>query len=79
MGSQTYKRNIAMSKPFTHLGKRLFPQSQTFLNQLNPGDQFQIKHSPEVYTVQKDGLPTDEKGETKFLPSQMPVVPLKAF
>jgi len=67
-----------MAKPFTFNGQRLFPQSQTFLSQLNPGDLFQIKHSPEVYTKNEDGV-VNQEGKEKFLPSQMPVVPLKAF
>lgn len=67
-----------MSKPITHKGMKLFPQSQRFLKDLNPGDYFQVKHSPDVYTVQKEGI-VNQDGEPKFLPSQMPIVPLKAF
>ncbi len=65
-------------KPIPYNGKRLFPQTQRFLKDLNPGDLFQIKHSPDVYTVQADGI-VNQNGDIKYLPTQMPVIPLKAF
>lgn len=65
-------------KPISFKGKKLFPQSQQFLKSLNAGDLFQIKHSPDVYTVTQEGI-FDQDGKLKFLPSQMPIIPLKAF
>lgn len=62
-------------KPITHKGMKLFQQSQRFLKDLNTGDLFQLKHSPDVYTVQKEGI-VNQDGVHKFLPTMMPTVPL---
>lgn len=65
-------------KPITINNKKYFPQPEQLLHMLKAGDMFKTKHSSEIYTI-KQGEFVDQKGNEKFFPSNMPVVPLKVF
>jgi hypothetical protein len=65
-------------KPITINNKKYFPQPEQLLRMLKDGDMFKTKHASEIYTI-KNGEYVDNKGETRFFPSAMPVVPVKEF
>jgi len=65
-------------KPITLNNKKYFPQPEQLLYMLKEGDMFKTKHASEIYTI-KNGEFIDHKGESRFFPSTMPVVPVKEF
>jgi len=66
-------------KPVTINGERFFPQQEKLLSMLSPGDQFKTKNGAELYTISKSGELIDSKGDPKWFPEKMPVVPMKKF